>query len=95
MLDDVVAPLIKTKKSDERTKKGDGKDGKPPADEKSNRRPRAGKNDCDFCILCQSKAWSKGEDAKKHCLVCTFCDPRPTQCLRPRRARRLHNRAIS
>ena len=77
VLDDVVAPLIKTKKSDEKTKKSDGKDGKPAADEKSNRRPRAGKNDCDFCILdlCQSKAWSKGKDAKKHCLVCTFSDP--------------------
>ncbi len=62
MLDDVVAPLIKTKKGYEKTKKGDGKDGKPPADEKSNRRPRAGKNDCDFCILdlCRSKEWSKG-----------------------------------
>eukprot|EP00900_Chrysochromulina_parva_P019644 jgi/Chrpa1/27681/Chrysochromulina_OHIO_Genome00026893-RA len=31
VLDDVVAPLIKTKKGDEKTKKGDGKDGKPPA----------------------------------------------------------------
>ena len=80
VLDDVVAPLIKTKKGDEKTKKGDGKDSKPPADEKSNRRPRAGKNDCDFCILdlCRSKEWSKGKDAKKHCLVCSFCDPTKT-----------------
>jgi hypothetical protein len=80
VLDEVVAPLINTKKGDEKAKKGDGKDGKPPADEKSNRRPRAGKNDCDFCILdlCRSKEWSKGKDAKKHCLVCSFCDPTKT-----------------
>ena len=77
VLDDIAAPLIKTKKGDEKTKKGDGK---PPADEKSNRRPRAGKNDCNFCILdlCQSKAWSKGKDEKKHCLVYSFCDPAKT-----------------
>ena len=76
MLDDVAAPLISDVKDTKKTKKGDGKDDKPPADEKSNRRPRAGKNDCKFCILdlCQSETWSKGKDAKKHCLVCSFCD---------------------
>ena len=57
MLDDVAAPLISDVKDTKKTKKGDGKDDKPPADEKSNRRPRAGKNDCKFCILdlCHSR----------------------------------------
>ena len=78
VLDAMVAPLINEVKDTKKTKKSDGNEGKPSGDDKSNRRPRAGKNDCDFCILdlCQSKTWSKGKgDAKKHCLVCSFCDP--------------------
>ena len=74
----IAAPLVGDSKDTKKIKKGDAKT--PSADEKSTRRPRAGENDCDYCILdlCKSKAWSKGKDAKKHCLVCSMCDPTKT-----------------
>ena len=74
----IAAPLVGDSKDTKKTKKDDAKT--PSVNEKSTRRPRAGENDCDYCILdlCKSKAWSKGKDAKKHCLVCSMCDPTKT-----------------
>ena len=82
MLDEVVAPVIEKNKYD---KKDDGKTkGKKPGDtafkldEKSTRRPRAGENKCDHCVLdlCQAKEWAGSTaDHKPKCLVYSMVDP--------------------
>jgi len=83
VLDEMVAPVIE---KDKRDKKDDGKSkGKKPGDAafngvdvKSTRRPRAGENKCDHCILdlCQAKEWAGSTaDHKSKCLVYSMVDP--------------------
>ena len=83
VLDEVVAPVIQ---KDKRDKKDDGKSkGKKPGDAafngvdvKSTRRPRAGENKCDHCVLdlCRAKEWAgSAADHKSKCLVYSMADP--------------------
>ena len=71
---------------DKRDKKDDGKNkGKKPGDAafngldvKSTRRPRAGENKCDHCVLdlCRAKEWAgSAADHKSKCLVYSMADP--------------------
>ena len=80
-LDEVVAPVIE---KDKRDKKDGGKtqDQKPGdasnLNVKSTRRPRAGENKCDHCVLdlCQAKVWAgSAADHKSKCLVYSMVDP--------------------